>query len=799
MGGLLEKYQDLQKTKTSLDGWFEKASGQEGLNLSDRLKAARDAVRSAFPAEPFNVKISVVGRFRGGKSTLINALLGGEILPATYSPTTATITHVHYGPPPYRAIVHYKERGDFSPGLEKLRSHFIEAFKSGADVDAYELADTIFPPLAHSHDRRDQDLMLVLGAYGVVDGQGNITAQLLENELVSYWRQNKDLPAFPHDACIKDRLQEVTCDSLDVLEERIAAFTAFSDINGQSFDHRANSRLFLIDRVEVFGPFEMLATEGDLKLTVIDTPGLSDPREYVIEKVRNHLRDADCVAMNLDRYVFSEDDANVLFELYRGQVGQVQQLFVILGQADNFGGGRAAFPSHIQAQRANLKGLLQTAGIPGKARDEIAESTPIIPVSALAAVQRRWSPERVERLSPDLRMTYESIKARYPDRDSDGLNELTRTIRDRLDKRGRIVHLVTQASSGLLESVRMGKELLAVEVKTRRSTIEELAQALEQLEGELRAVASDVDRELKARRQQSASAWSVKASELLGQVNLATIALNQIGAVDAYVNNLAEKGAYWGHWKRLDAVRNRGNFLPGDYDSEFVMALEKAVMGGVLNATKARIQKFAEQARTAFSENIQLASEALSSLERQLVERPNQVIDPELSKALQRTVRARLEKSRREFDTVLERAMEDRFSTMTASFKDQAKQLVLGWSKRKISEGPGRTERLRLSLRTVIGEFLQGFPDQFGRDVHSSLTGIGELAGQLNLQVFDEVARAAVDFVEEQSEAIKKAQREKQQRNEAQSKQEEASLLQLQASLDGIEKRASAIAAGVLK
>jgi hypothetical protein len=56
---------------------------------------ARDA-RSALASRRFNV--AVMGQFKRGKSTLINALLGREVLPADVAPVTTAITVVEHGP-----------------------------------------------------------------------------------------------------------------------------------------------------------------------------------------------------------------------------------------------------------------------------------------------------------------------------------------------------------------------------------------------------------------------------------------------------------------------------------------------------------------------------------------------------------------------------------------------------------------------------------------------------------------------------------------------------------------------------
>src|SRR5579875_3819542 len=44
-----------------------------------------------------NFKVLVIGEFKRGKSTFINALLGQEVLPAYATPTTAIINEVKWG------------------------------------------------------------------------------------------------------------------------------------------------------------------------------------------------------------------------------------------------------------------------------------------------------------------------------------------------------------------------------------------------------------------------------------------------------------------------------------------------------------------------------------------------------------------------------------------------------------------------------------------------------------------------------------------------------------------------------
>lgn len=64
------------------------------LSLTDMVAQIDDA-RSRIESHRFS--IAVVGEFKRGKSTFINALLGKEILPSDIAPTSATINRVSYG------------------------------------------------------------------------------------------------------------------------------------------------------------------------------------------------------------------------------------------------------------------------------------------------------------------------------------------------------------------------------------------------------------------------------------------------------------------------------------------------------------------------------------------------------------------------------------------------------------------------------------------------------------------------------------------------------------------------------
>ena len=79
-----------------------------------------------------NFKVLVIGEFKRGKSTFINALLQEEILPAYSVPCTAIINEIKFGDDK-RAVIHFKQKiGQLPEGLASEIKDYIAKY-SGAD------------------------------------------------------------------------------------------------------------------------------------------------------------------------------------------------------------------------------------------------------------------------------------------------------------------------------------------------------------------------------------------------------------------------------------------------------------------------------------------------------------------------------------------------------------------------------------------------------------------------------------------------------------------------------------------
>ena len=104
-----EQYQDFQKKRDRLLDIIQRQQAiVRSLNMrawSEVLDRLGDRVRAD------NFKVLVLGEFKRGKSTLINALLGAEILPAYAKPCTAIINEIKWGDTP-KELLHYAHSAD---------------------------------------------------------------------------------------------------------------------------------------------------------------------------------------------------------------------------------------------------------------------------------------------------------------------------------------------------------------------------------------------------------------------------------------------------------------------------------------------------------------------------------------------------------------------------------------------------------------------------------------------------------------------------------------------------------------
>jgi ribosome biogenesis GTPase A len=85
--------------------------------------------------------VAVVGEFNRGKSSLINALLGSDILPAAVTATTATINRITFSPTP-KAVLVYKDGKQEDIAIDEL-STFVTKLTQKDETIAAKIKEAI--------------------------------------------------------------------------------------------------------------------------------------------------------------------------------------------------------------------------------------------------------------------------------------------------------------------------------------------------------------------------------------------------------------------------------------------------------------------------------------------------------------------------------------------------------------------------------------------------------------------------------------------------------------------------------
>lgn len=106
----------------------------EEIALMNTAQSIRETIEKS---DDDHFEVAIVGEFKRGKSTLINALLGQEVLPADVLPATATLNRVTYSQEPY-VQVEYKNGTS-----EKVDIDQLENYVTKLTAESEEKAETV--------------------------------------------------------------------------------------------------------------------------------------------------------------------------------------------------------------------------------------------------------------------------------------------------------------------------------------------------------------------------------------------------------------------------------------------------------------------------------------------------------------------------------------------------------------------------------------------------------------------------------------------------------------------------------
>ena len=93
-------------------------------SLLDSIQEGKELIKNK------KYTVAVMGEFKRGKSSMINALLGAKILPADVTPTTATINRITYGSAP-KAVINFRDGTSEEISIDQLTDYVTKITPDG--------------------------------------------------------------------------------------------------------------------------------------------------------------------------------------------------------------------------------------------------------------------------------------------------------------------------------------------------------------------------------------------------------------------------------------------------------------------------------------------------------------------------------------------------------------------------------------------------------------------------------------------------------------------------------------------
>jgi signal recognition particle receptor subunit beta len=278
-----------------------KRSGTNIAQIGKECRRTADALGELLKTQelPEDYKVAVVGRFKTGKSSFVNELLGARLASEDTNPETAAITSFRHG-------AQVKATVRFVPQQEWVKLQALHA-EDAKHVDAHRVK--IWNTFAKPKKNKD----------GEAEEAFDLPA--LERLYVKPGGHQIEIPLTP----------DGTKKSENEFRRRLKEFTS-----------GAKPLHCLVQAIEITSPAPIL-DEGVL---LIDTPGLDDTERFRVSLTEKTVEDVDAVLfLTKSGVAYSQSEKDFLLSLLRK--GTVKQLIVVITQVDQ------TYDQHVRAAEDN--------------------------------------------------------------------------------------------------------------------------------------------------------------------------------------------------------------------------------------------------------------------------------------------------------------------------------------------------------------------------------------------------------------------------------------------------------------
>ena len=253
-------------------------------------------------AVPSEYRVAVVGRFKAGKSSFVNELLGRKLAGEETNPETAAVTTFRYGPD-VRARVYFLSR-------EQWQSLKLLHADNPKDLEAHRITNWLRFPTRKPDGGADKPEIF---------DEARLAA--LEREYLADGGKFVDL---------------VVSD----LNDRKAVIAFRKEL--KQFTTGSRPHHCLVERIEITAPSPLL----EQGILLIDTPGLGDTERFRVALTEQIVKDVDAVLfLTKSGPAFDQSEKDFLLSLLRR--GTVKQLVFVVTQVDQ------TYEQHVNAANSD--------------------------------------------------------------------------------------------------------------------------------------------------------------------------------------------------------------------------------------------------------------------------------------------------------------------------------------------------------------------------------------------------------------------------------------------------------------
>lgn len=489
--------------------------------VGKECKRTSDALAELLKSQelPENYKVAVVGRFKTGKSSFVNELLGARLASEDTNPETAAITTFRHGPS-VKATVRFVSQEEWV----KLQALYAEDPKH---IDAHRVKMwSSFGKSRKSKDGEDESF---------------------------------DLPELEH------QFLKAGGFSLEIALAGDGTKKAETEFRRKlkEFSSGAKPHHCLVQSIDIESPAPIL-DEGVL---LIDTPGLDDTERFRVSLTEKTVEDVDAILfLTKSGESYSQSDKDFLLSLLRK--GTVKQLIVVITQVD------VTYQQHLDNAEANDEDPEALSMRIERERRRLAKEL----AATLAELSQDDSPamRRYREQLGDVGVAFTSTKLHRNGKegkpnpcaidpaDPGGVERLKSQLLRLLSTESRLAmaaqHIALGARTALLDlQTVLDTKLLAIrDIQDRevaeqklRSFRDEFGQAGQRFEGAVKKQVELLGERLQERRQQHGTL--VENIALLAERELAAFETNDVAR-----HWRTRRSGYWGYMHDLQGrVANR--------------------------------------------------------------------------------------------------------------------------------------------------------------------------------------------------------------------------------------------------